>query len=331
MPPATEPVAESALAADAGASLAAVTALADRITSSVDSVMAGRTDAIEIAVACLLSGGHLLIEDVPGVGKTLLAQALARSLGGTFRRIQGTPDLLPGDVTGSMVPNGSHVDLRFRPGPIFANVVVFDELNRTSPRTQSALLETAEESTVSVDTETRPLPAPFLLIATQNPFETIGTYRLGEGTLDRFAAVVVPGQVAAADEVEVLTGRAGRGRLHEVGAVTDPAELMAARRVVAAVAIDDRVARYVVDLLRSTRAHPQVRLGASTRAGVALVGLARARAVASGRAYVVADDVVAVAPAALAHRILTHDGLGSVHVGREVVDECLGRVPVPGV
>ena len=172
-----------------------------------------------MAAACLLSSGHLLIEDIPGVGKTLLAQVVAAAVGGTFHRIQGTPDLLPGDVTGSMVPDHDTFRLRFRPGPMFANVVVFDELNRTNPRTQSALLEAAEEATVTIDGTTHSLPDPFMLVATQNPIELAGTYRLGEGALDRFAAVVTPGRAGFDDEVDVLTGRRGRKLLHDVTAV----------------------------------------------------------------------------------------------------------------
>ncbi len=299
------------------------------ITGSVSQVLAGREDAIEVAVACLLSGGHLLIEDIPGVGKTLLAQALAASVGGSFHRIQGTPDLLPGDVTGTMVPHGDEFELRFRAGPIFSNIVVFDELNRANPRTQSALLEATEEGAVTVDGMTRDLPAPFLLVATQNPLEMTGTYPLGEGALDRFAAVVTPGRATADDEVEVLTGRRGRGLLHSVRPVVDIDDLVGARHIVADVYVADPLARYVVALLDATRDHPQVRLGASTRGGVALVGLAKARAAMAGRHYVVPDDVGAVAAAALSHRVIVADGAGSVRAGRAVVGECLERVPAP--
>ena len=189
------------------------------IVDAVDRVVAGQREAAEMAAACLLSSGHLLIEDIPGVGKTLLAQVVAAAVGGTFHRIQGTPDLLPGDVTGSMVPDHDTFRLRFRPGPMFANVVVFDELNRTNPRTQSALLEAAEEATVTIDGTTHSLPDPFMLVATQNPIELAGTYRLGEGALDRFAAVVTPGRAGFDDEVDVLTGRRGRKLLHDVTAV----------------------------------------------------------------------------------------------------------------
>jgi MoxR-like ATPase len=307
----------------------AVAETAQRIATSVSSVLAGHDDSISTAIGCMLSGGHLLIEDIPGVGKTLMAQALAASVGGSFHRIQGTPDLLPGDVTGTMVPHGDGFELRFRAGPIFSNIVVFDELNRANPRTQSALLEATEEGAVTVDGSTRELPTPFMLVATQNPVEMTGTYPLGEGALDRFAAVITPGRAGPDDEVAVLTGRRGRNVLKSVEPVVDIGDVAAARAVVAATYIADPVARYVVAILEATRFHPRVRLGASTRGGVALVGLAKARAAMAGRDYVVPDDVVGVADSALAHRVIVIDGDGSVRAGREVVAECLARVPAP--
>ena len=329
----TERAAVEAKAAEVPAeparAVAEVAAIADRIATSVGAVLAGRADATATSLACLFSGGHLLIEDIPGVGKTLLAQALAASVGGSFHRIQGTPDLLPGDVTGTMVPQGDGFELVFRAGPIFSNLVVFDELNRANPRTQSALLEATEESAVTVDGRTRPLPKPFMLVATQNPIEMTGTYPLGEGALDRFAAVVTPGRASADDEVAVLTGRRGRSVLATVEPVVDIDEIESARAVVRDVYVADPIARYVVSLLDATREHPQVRLGASTRGGVALVGLAKARAAIDGRHYVVPDDVIALAPAALSHRVLVIGGSGSVDAGRAVVRECLHRVPPP--
>lgn len=327
--PMTAPTASAAGPGHGAETAARVAEIAERVAGSVGTVVAGRTHAIRTALACLLSGGHLLIEDIPGVGKTLLAQALASSVGGSFHRIQGTPDLLPGDVTGSMVPHGDGFELRFRPGPIFSNIVVFDELNRANPRTQSALLEATEESAVTVDGITRDLPAPFLLIATQNPVEMTGTYPLGEGALDRFAAVVSPGRAAPEDEVEVLTGRRGRSMLKSVHPVVDIGDLDGVRSAVHATYLADPIARYVVALLDATRQHPRVRLGASTRGGVALVGLAKAVAAMSGRHYVVPHDVVEVAEAALAHRVITVDGDGTVRGGREVVAECLAKVPAP--
>jgi len=306
-----------------------VAAVAGRIAAAIDGVVVGRTDTIETVLACLLGRGHLLIEDIPGVGKTLLAQVLAAAIGGSFHRIQGTPDLLPGDVTGAMVPHGDDHELRFRPGPIFANVVVFDELNRANPRTQSALLEATEEARVTADGETHDLPSPFVLVATQNPLEMAGTYPLGEGALDRFSAVVTPGRARPDDEVEVLTGRRGRSRLAATRPVSSIDEIVEARRIAADVYIADSIARWIVDVLAATRAHPRVRLGASTRGGVALVALAKARAAMSGRHYVVPDDVVALASPVLAHRIIVAGSPGSVAAGREVVADCVARVPVP--
>jgi MoxR-like ATPase len=306
-----------------------VSVTASAITESMRNVVAGRDDSIQLMVASLLAGGHLLIEDIPGVGKTLLAQSLAASVGGSFHRIQGTPDLLPGDVTGTMVPHGDDFELRFRPGPIFSNIVVFDELNRASPRTQSALLEATEEGAVTVDGTTRALPSPFLLVATQNPLEMTGTYPLGEGALDRFTAVVMPGRASPDDEVEVLTGRRGRSMLAGVRPVVDIGDLLAVRSIVQGVYIADPIARYVVALLQATRDHPAVRLGASTRGGVALVGLAKANAAMAGRHFVVPGDVAAVVGAALAHRVIVGGDEGSVSAGRTVVSECFERVPAP--
>lgn len=308
---------------------ARVAAVAGRVARSLERVLAGRDDTIDTSIACLLSGGHLLIEGIPGVGKTLLAQSLAASIGGSFHRIQGTPDLLPGDVTGTMMPHGDGFDLRFRPGPVFSNIVVFDELNRANPRTQSALLEATEEAAVTVDGTTRELPTPFLLVATQNPLEMTGTYPLAEGALDRFAAVVTPGRADADAEVAILTGERGRNVLPSIEPVVDIGDLIGARTVVDATYVAEPVARYVVALLDATREHPRVRLGASTRGGVALVGLAKARAAMAGRHYVVPDDVTNVAESALAHRVVVADGRGSVRAGREVIAECVANVPAP--
>lgn len=328
----------TALAATAHESVNPVSSTTDpaelgaRLVGAIDAVVAGQHAVAEIAVATLFARGHLLIEDIPGVGKTLLAQVLARAVGGTFGRIQGTPDLLPGDVTGSMMPitdTSGSTRLEFRPGPIFANLVVFDELNRATPRTQSALLEAAEEATVTVDGTSHPLPNPFMLIATQNPIEIAGTYGLGEGSLDRFAAVVSPGRASAEFELDVITGRRGRSMLRAIDALTSPETIAAVQADVASVHISDSVGEYVVALLSATRQHPAVRLGASTRAGVSLVGLARARAALSGRGYVVPDDVARVAVASLAHRILVMESGGSTTAGRRAVEECLASVPVP--
>ena len=297
--------------------------------ATIDAVLAGKHDVAEVAVATLLSGGHLLIEDIPGVGKTLLAQVIARSIGGTFHRIQGTSDLLPGDITGSMVPTG-RLDLdsmTFRPGPVFANIVVFDELNRATPRTQSALLELAEEATVTVDGVVHPLPDPFMIVATQNPVDIAGTYGLGEGSLDRFRAVVTPGRAPAAAELEVLTGRRGRTVLDAVQPVATLDQLDAARAAVAAVHVSDAVGGYVVQLLRATREHPSIHVGTSTRGGVAVVALAHAFAAMADRTFITPGDVVQASGPALAHRVTgAHVG---VDVGRELIADCLAGIDPP--
>jgi MoxR-like ATPase len=314
----------------------AVADLAGRLIGTMDAVIAGKHDIVEVSVATLLCGGHLLIEDVPGVGKTLLAQVLARSVGGTFHRIQGTSDLLPGDITGSMVPGGEatadgiHLDgMRFRPGPVFANIVVFDELNRATPRTQSALLELAEESTVTVDGVGHPLPDPFMLVATQNPIDSVGTYGLGDGALDRFHAVVTPGRASTASEIDVLTGRRGRSMLDAVEPVATLDEIASARRTVSVVQVSDAVAAYVVDLLDATRNDPRIRVGASTRGGVAIVALARSFAALSGRGFVTPADVVRAAVPALAHRVA--GSTTTVASGHDLASECVARVVPPTI
>ena len=308
-----------------------VAELGAQLIDTVDEVIAGKHDAAQVAVATILSGGHLLIEDIPGVGKTLLAQVLARSIGGSFHRIQGTSDLLPGDITGSMVPSGrlDADSMTFRPGPVFANIVVFDELNRATPRTQSALLELAEEATVTVDGVVHPLPDPFMIVATQNPIDIAGTYGLGDGSLDRFRAVITPGRAPAAAELEVLTGRRGRGMLDTVEPVASPEDLSAARRTVGSVRISDAVGAYVVQLLQATRDHPSIRIGASTRGGVAVVALARAFAALAERTFITPDDIVRAAGPALAHRVAGSDV--SVDVGRELVADCLAGIDPPTV
>ncbi|MFK7919934.1 MAG: AAA family ATPase [Ilumatobacter sp.] len=303
-----------------------------RLIGAIDAVVAGQHGIAEVAVATLFARGHLLIEDIPGVGKTLLAQVIARAAGGSFARIQGTPDLLPGDVVGAMMPTTDEVNattLRFRAGPIFANVVVFDELNRATPRTQSALLEAAEEATVTVDGQVHSLPTPFMLVATQNPIEIAGTYGLGEGSLDRFAAVVTPGRAAPEFELEVLTGRRGRGMLNAIEPVTTPAIVEAIQASVSNVHVSDAIGSYVVNLLTATRQHPSARLGASTRAGVSLIALARARAVLHGRSYVVADDIAALAVTSLGHRVLVADANGATTAGAHLVAECVASVAAP--
>jgi MoxR-like ATPase len=315
--------------APSGATLPEVAALGQRLVAALRRTIVGKDEVLHDTVAAVLAGGHVLVDDVPGVGKTLLAQTLAAAVGGSFRRVQGTPDLLPSDVLGSIVPDDAAGQrLRFRPGPVFANVVVFDEINRTSPRTQAALLEAAEERTVTVDGRTHPLPAPFVLVATENPVEMAGTYALGEGALDRFSCTLELGRADAIAEREVLLGRGGRGHLATVTPVADTTALAAAQAAVTTVAMAEPLADYVVQLLRATRDRPGVRLGVSTRGGMALVQLARARAAMAGRTYTTPADVQHFAAAALAHRIVL-DGRSGLTQARALVAELVATLPVP--
>jgi MoxR-like ATPase len=318
--PASEPVADLGLQA----ALRLATALRERLGE----VVRGKPDSVELALVALLSGGHLLVEDVPGVGKTLLAKALARSVGGTFRRVQGTPDLLPSELTGVSVFHAGDREWEFRPGPLFAHVVLVDELNRATPRTQSALLEAMEERQVSVDGVTRPLPEPFFLVATQNPYETAGTFPLVEGQLDRFAVVTSLGPPDAATERDLLLGRGGEPALNALAPVTDPDSLADALAAVRRVHVEPVLADYVVALAGATRAHPDVTVGASPRASLALLHCAQAHALLDGRSYVVPDDVKQLAVAVFAHRLVLRDRVALVDAQAFVAD-LLPSVPIP--
>lgn len=301
--------------------------LATAIADSVRDVMAGRREQIDVATACVLAGGHLLIEDIPGVGKTLLAQSLAAAIGGSFSRVQGSADLLPSDVVGTLAPSADGFGLQFRPGPVFAHLVLFDELNRANPRTQSALLEVMEEGKVTVDGHSHPVPQPFVVIATQNPVEMAGTYPLAEGVTDRFTAAISLGRNSAEEEIEVLTGRRGRSRLADVARVADPADIETARQVVQRAHVADAIARYAVEILHATRNHPRVRLGASTRAGVSMVSVAKAFAVMAGRDHVAPHDVSRAASCTLPHRLVLDRRERTL--ADTVVHECLAQVPAP--
>ena len=286
--------------------------------------------SIESCVIALLSGGHVMIEDVPGVGKTVLGKSLARAAGCEFSRLQCTADLLPADVTGVTVWDANAAAFLFRPGPVFANVILVDEINRASPKTQSALLECMEEGQVTVDGETRVLPRPFMIIATQNPVEYEGTFPLPEAQLDRFAVRAAIGYPPAHEEAAMLLDLAGRDALDGVAPVTDAAGIMAARRVVERVHADPSLAGYVVALVGATRRDPRAELGASPRAGLALLRAAKAKAVIEGRAYVVPEDVRGLADAVLSHRmILTPDAHARGSRGGDVVADALAAVPVP--
>jgi MoxR-like ATPase len=304
--------------------------LAAALVTQVERVVRGKTDAVRLALCALLAGEHLLIEDVPGTGKTMLARSLAAALGGRFRRVQCTPDLLPGDLTGTTVYDAATSSWSFRPGPVFANVVLVDELNRASPRTQAALLEPMEEASVSVDGTTHALPVPSLVIATQNPFGSAGTFALPESQLDRFGIVLSMGVPDRDAQRALLQGEGGAAALDEVVAVTTPAQLAATIAAVATIHVADAVVEYVLDLIEATRRHAEIVLGASPRAADSLLRLARAHAVISDRSFVSPDDVQAVFAPALAHRIVTLEGLAVVAATRALTD-LVGAIAVPPV
>jgi len=302
--------------------------LGGALLANLSTVIRGKSEALRLGVIALLSGGHLLVEDVPGVAKTLLAKAMAQSVGGSFRRVQGTPDLLPSDLTGVSVYQPSTGTWEFRPGPLFANVVLVDEVNRATPRTQAALLEAMEEHQVSVDGATRQLPDPFFLVATQNPFEHAGTFPLPDGQLDRFAVVMHMGYTDPASEREVLLGHGGADRLEQLDPVTDPDALRRARAAVRAVHCEPAVADYIVQLATATRNHADIATGASTRASVGVLHAAQAHAAIDRRGFVTPDDVKAVAAPALAHRLSLRGG-PDIRAAAALVQTLLAQVPVP--
>src|SRR4051812_27115515 len=287
---------------DPGAIDAAV-GLAGNLFRTVSAAVRGKDDVVRLSLVALLSGGHLLVEDLPGTGKTLLAKSLAAALGGRFGRVQCTPDLLPSDITGTSVFSSADASWTFRPGPLFANVLLVDEINRASPRTQAALLEPMEEHQVSVDGVTHPLPAPFFCVATQNPHGQVGTFPLPESQLDRFSLVVSMGMPDRGAEREILTGHGGIEVYPDIEAVTDPASVAAAIATVHRIYCAPALIEYVLDLVAATRAHPGFAVGASPRAAVGLVQAARAHAVVAGRHHVTPDDVQAVVVPSFAHRM----------------------------
>jgi MoxR-like ATPase len=303
---------------------------AQTILDNLGRVVHAPDETLRLCVLCLISEGHLIIEDFPGVGKTMLAKALARSLDCSFSRVQFTPDLLPSDITGVNVFNQRSNEFEFRPGPVFANMLLVDEINRASPKTQAALLECMQENQVTIDGTTYELARPFMVMATQNPIEYEGTYPLPEAQLDRFTMRVSLGYPEGAQEAVMLTEQTSAPPLDELEPVTTALELVAVAEQAKAVYVEESLNRYIVALLRSTRADRRLYLGASPRAGIALLRVAKARALAAGREFVLPDDVKAVAEVVLAHRLILAPEAHSAGLTRgDLVREALQQTPVP--
>ncbi|MCI1882411.1 MAG: MoxR family ATPase [Sporolactobacillus sp.] len=303
------------------------------ITGMIDNVehaVVGKRKIIEMITVALLAGGHVLIEDIPGVGKTVLVRAIARSIGAAFKRIQFTPDLLPSDITGLSIYNQKIGEFKFRPGPLMGNIILADEINRTSPKTQSALLEGMAERKVTVDGVTRELPNLFFVMATQNPIEYEGTYALPEAQLDRFLLKLSMGYPDRQDELAILDRMAGDDPLEGLGPVLSVEQVLAMRREVDAVFASDAIKNYLLDIVDATRHHPLIALGVSPRGSLALLRAARACAFIQQRDYVLPDDIKAIAPYALAHRLLLKPEAGYEHLDAlDIIHELLGRIKVP--
>jgi len=308
-----------------------VQSIATQIVDNVEKVIVGKHEAVQLTVIALLCQGHLLIEDVPGTGKTMLAKSVSRSLGCVFRRIQFTPDMLPSDVTGVSVFNQKTREFEFRPGPVMAQIVLTDEINRATPKTQSALLEAMEERQITVDGVTYPMEQPFLILATQNPIEYEGTFPLPEAQLDRFMMRISLGYPSSEDEVTMLDRQQHVHPVTQIGQVVSADELIEAQNRIKDVYIDDLVKEYIVKLVKATRTHPDVYLGASPRGSIALYRTGQARAAILGRDYVTPDDIKALAMVALAHRLIISPSARIKNVDpRAVIQEILDSTPVPG-
>jgi MoxR-like ATPase len=310
--------------------LTQVTSCAEKIIQSIETVIVGKHEEVEMTVAGFLSGGHLLIEDIPGVGKTMLAKTLARSVGGSFKRVQFTPDLLPADVTGSSVFNQVEGCFIFREGPVFANVVLADEINRATPKSQAAMLEAMEEFQVTADGVTYDLPRPFFVMATENPIEYEGTYALPEAQLDRFIMRVSLGYPSAKDEVEILTRQIKHHPVEDVEMVLREGEALQMQQAVRDVFLEESLKEYIVSIVGRTREHPDLELGSSPRGSLALMRCSQAIAAVSGRDYVQPDDIKRVAVECLAHRLIVKSEQ-SIHGlrGTKIVEEILESVPTP--
>ena len=309
----------------------ALAAEAERILAEVGKAVVGKRPTLELVLLAILADGHVLIEDYPGLAKTLLARSFARVVGLEFKRIQFTPDLMPSDVTGSSIFNQRSAEFEFRPGPIFAHMLLADEINRAPPKTQAALLEAMQERQVTIEGDTRPLPAPFLVLATQNPIDYEGTYPLPEAQLDRFILRVGVGYPTRDEEWDVLQRRlARRSDEPELAQVIDPAAVRGMQRAVEEVYVAESIGYYMVDLVNATRRNTRVQVGASPRGSLALLKLARGKAVLAGRDFVTPDDVKAVALPALSHRLILSPELWVQRIRPEdVVQECLEQVPTP--
>ena len=304
--------------------------IAEKVIRNVEKVIIGKQEVIKLTLVGLLCRGHILIEDVPGVGKTMLAKSIAKSIGCTFRRIQFTPDMLPSDVTGVSVFNQKTREFEFRPGPVMAQIVLTDEINRATPKTQSALLEAMQERQVTVDGVTYPIPEPFLVLATQNPIEYEGTFPLPEAQLDRFMLRISLGYPSPEDEIAILDSQQYTHPVETLEQVIDIQELLAAQEKVKEVYVDPLIKEYIVSLVNTTRRHPDIYLGASPRGSLALYKTSRALAAIQGRDYVIPDDVKALAVAALAHRLIVSPSARIKEVDpKAVVEEILNSLPVP--
>ncbi|WP_171661421.1 MoxR family ATPase [Geobacillus sp. BMUD] len=302
----------------------------EQVVRNVEQVIVGKRQVIVLSLTALLAKGHVLLEDVPGVGKTMLVRALAKSFQAESKRIQFTPDLLPSDVIGVSVYNPKERQFEYKPGPIVAHIVLADEINRTSPKTQSALLEAMEEGSVTVDGITRALPQPFFVMATQNPIEYEGTYPLPEAQLDRFLLKLQMGYPSPDEEIEMLNRLEKMKPLEEIGPVMTLDELRALQQKVADVHVSDTVKRYIVELVRQSRAHEAVYLGVSPRGSVALMKAAQAYALIHGRDFVIPDDVQQLAPYVLAHRLLVRpEAKWDKLDGKTILSELMARTPVP--
>jgi MoxR-like ATPase len=305
--------------------------LYERIAGNVGEVIVGKPESIKLTIIGLLCQGHILIEDVPGTGKTMLAKSLARSIGCSFNRIQFTPDMLPSDVTGVSIFNQKTNEFEFRPGPVIAQIVLTDEINRATPKTQAALLEAMEEQQVTVDGRTHPLPEPFMVLATQNPIEYEGTFPLPEAQMDRFLLRINVGYPAGRDEIQMLSNQRLEHPIRSLEQVVDVDELLQAQAEIRKVNVSSEVMAYIVELVDATRSHSEVYLGASPRGSLALYRTAQASAAMNGRDYVIPDDVKALAVPALAHRLIVGSAARIREVDeRDIVRELLDRIPVPG-